>query len=511
MVKKEESLKQIIVNNEIWQKQIALVENGSLIGVDFEFQDDNSIEKSFFKGKVVRILPGIQTAFVDIGQEKAGFLHITEIENSAVIEQIAQEELDGEELSEKKASPARVPRKKGDIKKLFTVGQEFLVQVIKEPMGSKGAKLSTCFALPGRFLVLTPNICHLGVSRKIESRTERARLKAIIEPLLDNNCGVIVRTTAANLGEDELIADYKYLSGLWSEIESKFKNAAPGEMIHKDLPMSLRFIRENLSNEIDQIICNDPSDVKEIASLVERFLPEKKSIVKLFDKKTPIFQHFGITKQIEELYSKRVYLKSGATLIIETTEAMTVVDVNTGKFVGEESMEETMVKTNMEAASEVVRQIILRNIGGLIVIDFIDMSSSANKNKVYKHLEKLLLEKDRLKAVALRISEFGIVQMTRKRSGKSIIKQFFQECKSCCGLGFVKSIRTRSFNMLSAVAEKVVVSRKKTECIVSVPEEVFHYLSQDKSLAVMKLSEKLGVKIVLQMSKELNDDDFIIS
>ncbi len=501
-----------MINHEPWLIRVAVIEDKKLAEIQFQAIGDLELERAFFKGRIKRILPGIQTAFVDIGHKKAGFLHITEVDKSLSYETLfdeplldAQEPDESELINEQKKEPKTAL----SIEKIFSEGQDVLVQVIKEPFHEKGAKLSTCFTIPGKFSVLMPNIPHIGVSRKIEDKEERNRLKAIASNTIGQDMGVIIRTTAEGRSETDIKQDLNFLISTWAEIKSKFEEAKAGERIHQDLPIQLRVIRENLDENTSEVICDNLEDYNLTKAFLKRFMPDKAEKVVLFKEKNPIFDHFGIEQQIEQLLEKKVNLKSGGSLIIETTEAMTVIDVNTGKFVGKTKLEDTVFKTNMEAAEEIVRQLRLRNIGGIIVIDFIDMSNFGNKNKLSKLLEKTLKEKDKLKSVALRVSEFGIVQMTRKRSGKTLIQQLSQPCSHCQTKGFVKSAKTISYEVLRGIKKDLENSR----CIkaeIKVSEDVFNYLTSDMQASLIDLENEINTKIILELAENFQEAKYSI-
>lgn len=502
-------MKKILINNDPWQTRAAVIEGRKLAEIQFQSRGDLELERSFFKGRVKRVLPGIQTAFVDIGHKKAGFLHITEIDRSSAYERL----LEGQESDEQEDSSGlkgkRNQKVAPDISKIFTEGQDILVQVIKEPIHEKGAKLSTCFTIPGKFAVLMANIPHIGVSRKIEDREERARLREMAENALGSEMGAIIRTTAEGRPENDVKRDLDYLISTWKDIQSKFDAAKVGEKIYQDLPIQLRVIRENLDEDTSEVICDNKDDYEQSRDFLRRFMPDKVEKIKLYSGKSAIFDHYGVEAQIEQLQEKKVPLKSGGSLIIETTEAMTVIDVNTGKFVGKSRLEDTVFKNNMEAAEEIVRQLRLRNIGGIIVIDFIDMSSFGNKNKLSRLLEKTLNEKDKLKSVALKVSEFGIVQMTRKRSGKTLIQQLAQDCSKCQGKGHIKSAKTMSYQVLRSL-KRDLKNIKAPRAEVQVSEDVFNYLTSDMQASLIDLEKDIQVKLVLGLSEKMDGPQFAV-
>lgn len=499
-------MKKILINENPWQTRIAITTDGQLQNVYFTGHTENPLERAFFKGVVTKVLPGIQTAFVDIGQEKAGFLHISEIDRDLAIEKISKHS----QLDDEEAPAPRIRREQIDISKIFKEGDQILVQVSKEPVYEKGAKLSTCFTLPGRFIVLMPNIPRIGVSKKIEDRDERARLKNIVKTALPEGMGAIIRTTSESRQEHEIVKDINFLLETWQHIQDLFKKADPKEKIYQDIELPLQIVRDHLDDDVEQVITDNKEGLNKIYKFVKSVASEYSQRIKLYEGPSPLFEHFNIEKQIEAALEKKVSLKSGGSLIIETTEAMTVVDVNTGKFTGKKNLEETILATNLEAAQEVVRQLRLRNIGGLIVIDFIDMTSGANKQKLFKFFEKTLREKDKFQSVVLKISEFGLVQMTRKRSGITLLQQMMQKCASCKGLGYVKSTETECHLLLRQVQEKLKDQKISTLVTIRVNPDIFNHLTSVEYDAILSLEKMFKCKITLMSDKNLSISQFKI-
>lgn len=497
-------VKKIIINKTSWQTRIAILNNGLLQNIYFSDQATSSLERSFFKGKVTKVLPGIQTAFVDIGQEKAGFLHISEIDRELAIDRIS-------ETSQVDEAPRkRSHQKSPDIANIFKEGESILVQVSKEPIYEKGAKLSTCFTLPGRFLVLMPNIPRIAISKKIEDKDERTRLKELIQKELPENMGAIIRTTSDGAHEKQIIKDIRYLVQTWDSIQKTFESAPTPSKIHEDLPLSLQVVRDHLDDDVEAIITDDTENQTLIYRFIKKVAAEHTHKVALYDGVPGIFEHFDVERQIENALKKQVSLASGGSLIIESTEAMTVIDVNTGKFVGKSDLEETIFKNNLEAAEEVVRQLRLRNIGGLIVIDFIDMASYANKQKVFKFFEKTLKERDKFQSVVLKISEFGIVQMTRKRSGKTLNQQLTQTCPTCNGNGFIKSLQTETFEILRQLHKELKADTKIKEFDLMVHPEVFEYITSTEYNAIFDFEKMNNTKISISSNNALRLNQYKI-
>lgn len=500
-------VKKIIINSDQWQTRVAITEDGELKNIYFEPHSQELLERSFFKGVVSKVLPGIQTAFVDIGKERAGFLHISEIDREMALEKISKHaQLEDDEKPQPKPSSYQKP----DIAKIIKEGEAILVQVSKEPVYEKGPKLTTCFTLPGRFLVLMPNIARIGISKKIEDRDERIRLKELIKEHLPEGMGTIIRTSAQSAGAKELLKDLAFLVKTWREIEQKYTAAEPEEKIYQDLDLVLQIVRDHLDESVEMVVVDNQQVQSSIYKFIRIIAPEFSHIIKLYAEPNNVFDYYKIETQIQAALERKVALKSGGSLIIETTEAMTVIDVNTGKFIGKSNLEDTILKTNLEAAEEVGRQLRLRNIGGLIVIDFIDMGINANRQTLFKKFEKLLKERDKFQSVVLKISEFGLVQMTRKRSGKTLMQQLMHSCPTCHTLGFIKSIQTRSYELLRQLKTELGSTPDK-HITVHLHSDLFNYIGTVEYDAVLSLEKTFKGKITLATDANMAIGSYRIS
>ena len=424
----------ILVNAEDFETRVALVENGELTEVFIERDKEKSIVGNIYKGKVLRVLPGMQAAFVDIGLERSAFLYVAEI--SHAIAGFFQDELDLEGMERKKTS--------GDeqIQNLVKEGQEILVQVLREPLGEKGAQITTYMTLPGYHLVYMPESRHLGVSRKIEDEKERGRLKKLVEGIRQDGAGgFIIRTSSSQARESAIRADGEYLIGKWNSIREKALRSPAPSMVFQEPELEFRVLREYLTPETKKIIIDNPQRFESVKHFLQRTNPEREGLAELWPGPEPLFDHYGVELELDRALDKRVWLKSGGFIIVDETEALTTIDVNTGRYVGKRDFEETILKTNLEAAKEIVSQLRFRNVGGIIIIDFIDMSRFKNREKVTEAL-KTELSKDKAKSVVVRISEIGLTEMTRKRSSKSLPKKLCEPCPYCEGKGYLKSRRT---------------------------------------------------------------------
>ncbi|MCL4361711.1 Rne/Rng family ribonuclease [Candidatus Dependentiae bacterium] len=503
-------MKKILINETPWQTRVAITRDDQLQNIYFWAHASENLERSFFKGIITKILPGIQTAFVDIGKEKSGFLHISEIDRELAIHKMhSSGQID--EVEEDEHPRESISKHQMDISKILREGEPILVQVSKEPVYEKGAKLTTCFTLPGRFIVLMPNIPRIGISKKIENLEERSRLKSLLKENLPAGMGAIIRTTSENKSDSEILNDLKYLVNQWQEILEKFEKAAPKEKVHEDLDISLQAVRDHLDDDVELVITDNKENHNLIYKFVKTIAPEYISRVRLYQATPELFKKHRIDEQIEQALQKKVNLKSGGSIVIESTEAMTVVDVNTGKYTGQANLEETILKTNLEAAEEIVRQLRLRNIGGLIVIDFIDMSQGSSRQKLFKFLEKTLKERDKFQSVVLRISEFGLVQMTRKRSGKTLTRQLTETCHICHGLGHVKSIQAESYEILNKLKEDLEIKKLKGDVSLNVHPSIFYYITNIEYNAILYLEKSYKCKITLTSIDQCEVDVFSIN
>lgn len=498
-------MKKIIISANPWQTRIAVTRDGELQNIYFSSHAKHTLERNFFKGLVIKVLPGIQTAFVDIGQEKAGFLHISEIDRELAIQRMTDTvEIEEGEIEHKPQRPVM------DISKILREGEPILVQVSKEPVYEKGAKLTTCFTLPGRFIVLMPNIPRIAISKKIEDRAERTRLKEILSHLLPEGMGAIIRTTSENRPEKEIAQDVRYLLHMWRQIQKRYQESKPTEKIHEDLPLALQIVRDHLDSDVELVISDNKDIQQDIYRFVKKIAPEYAYKVKLYTGPQDLFDKYHIDAQQQEALSEKVNLKSGGSIIIETTQAMTVIDVNTGRYTGKSDLEETILQTNIEAAEEVVRQLRLRNIGGLIVIDFIDMSQPSNRQRLFKFFERMLKERDKFQSVVLKISEFGLVQMTRKRSGKTLLQELTESCPTCRGLGYIKTVQTIAYHILPQIKQELLKLKNKKNITIRLNPVVFEYLANTEFDTILYFEKLIDTKITLASDDTILLDQYVI-
>ena len=388
------------------------MEDGMLTELQYEREREQRIVGNIYKGRVVKVLPGMESAFIDIGAERAAFLHIDDI--------IPEEEMDGQGKRNSR-------KEKQPIDKLLKEGNPILVQVSKGPIGTKGARITGHVSMPGRNLVYIPGSKTLGVSRQIADERERDRLKNIVNRLKPEDAGFIIRTVAENRSEDDLHSDINYLISLWEDIREKYQTQEAPSLLHSDLNVIFRTLRDLFSSDIKKLVVDHKEEYKEIKNFVRSYLPRYGSVVEHYSRRDPIFDHYNIEMEIERALSPKVWLRSGGSLVINQTEALTAIDVNTGRFVGKESHEKTILRTNLEAAEEVVYQLQLRNIGGIIIIDFIDMELQQHRQMVYQAL-KDHLRNDKARSKILQISEMGLVEMTRKRDRENLSRYLCDPC-----------------------------------------------------------------------------------
>ena len=487
---------EILVNITPQETRVSVVENGVLQEVFIERARKLGLVGNIYKGKIVRVLPGMQAAFVDIGLERAAFLHAADIISSLDVNTAEGDVSEGPSITS-----------------LVHDGQELMVQVVKDPLGTKGARLTTHITIPARFLVFMPNSDHVGISQKIESEQERDRLQTLVTELCAEICapgnprGYIVRTAAEGIDEKGLRADMVFLSRVWSSAQERIAESPPGSLIHEDLALAMRAIRDLVGTDVDKIRIDSKESYQKIQKFVSKFIPELAGGIEYYSGPRPIFDLYSVDDEIQKALQPRVQLKSGGHLVIDQTEAMTTIDVNTGAFVGHRNLEETIFKTNLEATQAIARQIRLRNLGGIIIIDFIDMLDEAHKQQVLRALERSL-ERDHSKTKISEVSSLGLVQMTRKRTRESLEHVLCESCPVCNGRGTVKTPETVCFEIFREILRE---SRQyeAEKYLVLASQSVVDLLLDDESGSVAELEAFIGKPINLQAevqySQELYD------
>ena len=429
--------KEIYISESMGESRIAIIEDGTLVEVYVEKQDQQRMVGNIYKGKVENVLPGMQAAFVDIGYDINAFLPFSEIENPAYLMDIDESEDSSSNKTNRKSNKHANDNVNVDLK----TGQSIFVQVIKEAFAGKGPRITTEVAIPGRLLVLVPNSKYVGISKKIWDKYERRRLKKLVSSLKDNDAGIIVRTVAEGKSEELIKNDLQNLENSWQKILKASNQKKDVELLYEDLETASSVIRDLFTPDISKIVIDSKKLYKKINSYLEDVSPNMASRLEHYKIKKPLFESMGIENEIDKLLRPKVWLKSGAYLIIEKTEAMVVVDVNSGRFVGKKNHEENSLKINLEACKEVARQLRLRDLSGLVVIDFIDMKNESNRKKIYYELRKEL-KKDRAKVAVSPISDFGLLEMTRQRIRLSLLDSMSDECPTCKGAGRIMSRET---------------------------------------------------------------------
>ena len=448
--------REIVINSSASETRIAILEDKDLVEIMVERPDARRRVGDIYKGRVNAVLPGMQAAFVDIGHEKTAFLHASDLHPSEVdLDDLFEPEGPEDGRGNGGGRGRRdepVPRIEEALKK----GQEIVVQITKEPIGTKGPRVTTQVSLPGRYLVYMPGHEHIGVSRKIEDRAERSRLKSMLQDLRPSNAGVIVRTVGADRGKKEFQSDIRYLEQLWNKIEKQSQRAKAPAVLHREMGLTTGLIRDIFTEDVTQVVIDSKEEQREILDYLKNYVPELRSRVKLYRGEEPIFDHFGIESEIEKALERKVWLKKGGYITIDQTEALVAIDVNTGRFTGKRNQEETILKTNLEAAEEIARQLRLRDLGGIIVLDFIDMEVEANKKLVLETLRSRL-KRDRSRTKAFAVSDLGLVEMTRQRQRPSLASQFTVDCPDCEGAGKVLSLESatiKTVRMLRRVGQR---------------------------------------------------------
>jgi len=483
--------KNIIVNVQNRETRVAVVEDGKLAEVYIE--RENQIVGSIYKCKVQNVLAGIDAAFVDIGTEKNAFLYSGDI-------------LTKEDYSD--SSKQKRNNKVRSIHNLITEGQELLVQVVKAPRGTKGARVSTKVTLPGRYLVVIPNSNIIGISKRITD-AERNRLKSIIERIKPKNFGIIVRTEAEDISEKELLHDINIMLKIWNNIQAKEKTSIAPAVIYKELSLIYQTIRDTFTNEITNMYIDTENEYKKALDIIDFFAPKLKNKLKLYKEDAPIFERFGIEHQYMQLFKRKIWLESGGYICIDHAEALTVIDVNSGKFVGNKSLQETVVITNLEAAKEIARQIRMRDIGGIIVIDFIDMQNNNDKQLLIKKLDQQL-KKERTKATISHVSSLGLIELTRKRVIDTISETVTAVCPYCNGRGRIESAETVSLRIERELRNFITKNTITYGCIINLNPNVGTYLIGDTGENIKDLEKLHGISIYVRGHSDMHIEDFKI-
>jgi ribonuclease G len=531
----------MLIESDPHQTRIAVLEDDRLTEIFVERRRHRGMVGNVYKGRVTRVLPGMQAAFVDVGLERDAFLYVSDV--AADVEAMEDQEL-GEATGDEPAArgaagppgrtapggpgtpaataataapasplppPPPLPAQQAQqaapsIADLLKPGQEIIVQVVKDPLPNKGARISTHVTLPGRYLVLLPTVRHFGVSRRIDDDAERERLIGLLHQLPVAGGGLIVRTVGGGRGSEEFESDLAYLSKLWDKIRHRAGKVSAPTLLHQDLDLALRVVRDLLRQEFSVLWVDGEETYERIVEFLDQVQPALVAKVKLFRQGATLFEQFGIEDQIEAALKSKVWLKSGGYIVINPTEALVAIDVNTGRFVGQCNLEDTVLQTNLEAVQEIVRQIRLRDLGGIIVIDLIDMVEQPHREQVFSSLENEI-KKDRAKTKLLNISEFGLVEITRKRSRANLERLLTQPCPYCSGRGRIKSLATICLNLRKELL-RLRGRMGHGELLLRVHPEIARALQQEERAILDELERSLEVKVLLQSDPELHHERF---
>lgn len=478
---------EILMNVTPTETRVAVVENGVVQEIFIERSNHRGLVGNIYKGKVVRVLPGMQAAFVDIGLERAAFIHAGEVGKGDANAPIGQ---------------------------LLHEGQSLVVQVTKDPIGTKGARLTTQLAIPSRYLVYMPAEEHVGVSQRIDDEQERERLKQLVQQCMESeglnsgDAGFIVRTAAEGVGADEILADTRYLRRLWRKLEERIRDNKAASVVYDELPLSLRTLRDYARPEVSKIFIDSRETFQKIEQFVTQYVPEVADRIEYYPGPRPLFELYSVEDEIQRALERKVPLKSGGYLVIDQTEAMTTIDVNTGGFVGRRNLEETIFKTNLEAATAIGRQLRLRNLGGIIILDFIDMTEAEHQRQVLRMLEKVL-EKDHAKTKISGVSELGLVEMTRKRTRESLEQMLMEPCRHCGGRGSVKTAETICYEIFREILREERAYGAGTYLVLASQQVVDRLLDEDSN-GLADLEAFIGKTIKLQVESQYVQDQYDI-
>jgi len=504
--------KQLIINVSDHETRVALLEDGTIVELYVDRGDDSDVTGNIYKGKVLRVLPGMQAAFVDIGLNQAAFIYVDDVYTNDFEEYERMFQIDAEEpQAEPESNPEPAPyegRRSSQIEELISEGQEVLAQVVKSPIGTKGARISSYISLPGRFLVLMPKSDHIGISRRIEDEAERERLRNSTLNLRTNNYGYIVRTAAEGEPEEKLASEMSFLKNLWANIQKKYEKAPAPSRLHQEISVSLRAVRDLLIHEVEKLVIDSKPTYDSVLSFLDTYMPGLKDHVVLNDGSEPVFDAYNLEGDISRALKPKVWLKSGGYITIEHTEALVAVDVNTGRYVGKHNLEETISKTNLEAVKEIAYQIRLRDIGGIIIIDFIDMDKKSNQEKVFNALREAL-EKDKSKTHVLPMSEMGLIQMTRKRTREPLTRILCEPCYYCDGEGYIISKQSICYSIFREILRESQ-DMNGIRLTLRVNPQIAELLHGEENHLIAALEQTIGKQIVIYPNTTYHMEEFDI-
>ena len=512
--------KEMIVSSNGHETMVAILEDDLVAEIFVERERHRSAVGNVYKGRVSKVLPGMQSSFIDLGLERDGFLYVADvIDTIDEFDKLAGDDDDeaggngaGSGGSKGRPERDRQDRPQQKIEELLKEGQEIIVQVVKEPLGTKGARLTSHVTMPGRFLVFMPTVDHIGVSRKIESREERQRLRGIVREFREAHGftgGVIIRTAAGGRPKEDIVSDLEAFHKIWIEIRHRMESSRAPAVLFQEQSIVSRLLRDLLTEDFQAIRIDNAQEYQRVLELVERIMPNLAPKVKHYSKPFPIFDEYGVQAEIDKALKSKVWLKSGGSIVINQTEALVAIDVNTGRFVGKKTsgrLEDTIVKTNLEAVKEIVRQVRLRDLGGIIVLDLIDMEDKKNRQKVYQAVE-LELKKDRSPSKALQVSDFGLVIITRKRVKQSLERVLTEPCPYCAGTGVIKSSSTICYEILSEV-KKIGPDLNGHRLLLRVNPDIARALKEEESAVLKDLRQSIGKDVTVKADVQLHHEQF---
>jgi ribonuclease G len=513
--------KEMIVSSNGHETMVAILEDDLVAEIFVERERHRGVVGNVYKGRVSKVLPGMQSSFIDLGLERDGFLYVADvIDTLAEFDKLAGDEDDDAAPASSGNGSGGGHRRERDrqdkplqkIEELLKEGQEIVVQVVKEPLGTKGARLTTHVTMPGRFLVFMPTVDHIGVSRKIDSREERARLRGIVREFREAHGftgGVIIRTAAGGRPKEDILGDLEAFHKIWTEMRQRNESSRAPAVLFQEQSIVARLLRDLLTEDFQAIRIDNAQEYQRVLELIERIMPSLAPKVKLYSKPYPIFDEYGVQAEIDKALKSKVYLKSGGSIVINQTEALVAIDVNTGRFVGKKTsgrLEDTIVKTNLEAVKEIVRQVRLRDLGGIIVLDLIDMDDKKNRLKVYQAVEQEL-RKDRSPSKALQVSDFGLVIITRKRVKQSLERVLTEPCPYCAGTGVIKSSATICYEILNEV-KKVGPDINGHRLVLRVNPDIARALKDEESGVLKDLRQSIGKDVTIKADVQLHHEQF---
>lgn len=478
---------ELIINVTFKETRAAYMENGTLVEFFVERESEASVLGNIYKGRVVRVVPGMDAAFVDIGHERAAFLQATDlvIDRSIFNDEILGSVIEGKER----------------IEGVLEEGQEVMVQVSRESLGNKGVRVTSKISIPGRLLVLCPFSRHIGVSRRIEAEKERSRLLDILKEISSKSFGLIARTACEGKSKEEIVQDLNFLTKIWQGIHEKYRSKSAPCILYQDFGLVYRVIRDLHGQNLRRIVVDDEGLFHKIDAFLREYLPEEPISVELFQGEEPIFEAMGVEPEVSKIPERKIYLKSGGYIVIDYGEALTAIDVNTGRYLGKKDLEDTILRTNLEAAREIAYQIRLKNLGGIIIVDFIDMERKESKELVYQTLCDAL-RKDRIKTYVYPISELGLVQITRKRTRNDVVRSMTEQCSHCDGSGLVSSRYVECYRILRALRYRCMKERAK-EIDLYISKDVAQILFEEERSALELLEKSYGKRINVVVRPEL--------